>query len=127
MSSSDTEAGKISVAKEAKGKRKQVPEEKKKTVQKITNTVPTDKLDHLKMPVPETTQAVAWANATSFNALIADFTKVECYICGGPGHFMERCDLHLSLTKRFGGNGLRSVIYGRAVNNIKIKHDGHTL
>ncbi len=105
--SQNTESSKASAEKKSPVKVKAPKEEVKKTVQKITHAQPTNKLDHLKMDLPDTKSAVAWASAKSFNAAVDDLTKVECYICGGPGHFMEDCFFNKCLSARFSKNGLR--------------------
>ncbi len=84
--------------------------------QKNVFELPTSKLDILKTDPPGPEDVLAWAAATSYNAAINDLSKIECYICGGPGHFMEICPMHEDLSDRFGRHGLRKAIYGRAIN-----------
>ena len=96
-------------------------EKYKSTLQKVVFEKPTGKLDHLKHVAVAMDDLGKWAQVTSYNSDIDDVTRIECYVCGGPGHFMEICPLHMSLTERFGMHGLRAAIYGRALNNKCMK------
>ena len=55
---------------------------------------PTGKLDHLLVEIDAGDDAATIAAAEIFNDNVKDLTKVECFICGGPGHFMDNCELH---------------------------------
>ena len=71
------------------------------------------------------TDTEKWAKARAYNNVVKDATRVKCYICGGPGHFMEICPMHESLEERFGTHGLRRALYGRAITLMIEKKMGH--
>ena len=87
--------------------------------------VPTTALDHLKVVPPAITDLSGWSTGVTYNTTISDMTLITCYICGGSGHFFEICPMHISLEERFGNNGRRKALYGRAINLMIEKQHGH--
>ena len=89
--------------------------------QKCLTTEADASLNHLLVPAPAIDNIAKWAPATSYNNAVLDATKVKCYICGAPGHFIEVCPLYADLDTRFGMHGARASIWGRAIAIMKEK------
>ncbi len=124
MSSSNSSSGKETAAKSVPKITKAISKKKEKTkslkVSKQSYALgePNNSLDHLCVVVPDIEKVTEWAQATSYNNAVRNMTRLQCYVCGGPGHFVEVCPMHKELLRRFTPHIIRGPVYTKAVNSI---------
>ncbi len=90
--------------------------------QKLPTGPSTDALDHLLAEVPKDHMAPDYVSCSTYNSYIKDSSRLVCYVCGGPGHFMEACDLYLYMNERVSHHGLRKAIWGKLISKLVEKH-----
>ncbi len=81
------------VANTYKGKRDEFSTRIKNTKQTHVLPAATEKLKHLEVELGDDKDITKYCQRLSYNNLVKDLSRVECYVCGGPGHFMEVCPL----------------------------------
>ena len=85
---------------------------------KLSKLGPSTHLKHIYVVEPAVAEIESWAPAHSFNSIVADISRISCYMCGGRGHFYPACPYHSAMEKAASGTVLRRRIMGRIVTLV---------
>ncbi len=79
---------------------------------------PTDKLDHLRVPISAAKGSEEWAAQVEYNNKITELSTIKCWYCGCYGHHFEECAWYRKNKKQFAFCFSRKVVFNNLMARL---------